>query len=169
MGKRPRYWLDSSLFITAEKTMFAFDINASFWGWMSDALDKGTVGAPKKVYEEVVENVRKEDELVRWVKARRKCGLCIEPDANVLAALKKVTAYVFEDGGRYKPAFAIHFVKGADPWIIAYAMAHKGVVVSQETDGQPTANRVRIPDVCEHFGVECIKVWDMLRKLEVRL
>jgi hypothetical protein len=60
-------------------------------------------------------------------------------------------------------------VNGADPWIIAHAIADGGTVVSQETDKRPNANRVRIPDVCQHFGVPCIKVWDMLRNLNVKL
>jgi len=48
-------------------------------------------------------------------------------------------------------------------------MADGGTVVSQETDKQPLANRVRIPDVCEEFGVPCKKVWEMLRDLKVKL
>lgn len=164
-----RHWLDSSVFITSRDTMFGFDINTTFWNWMDGALDSGSVAAPRAVYTEVVENVRTVDDLARWVKTRRKKGLCIEPDQRTIQALKSVTAYVFQPGGRYQHPFALDFVKGADPWIIAHAMADGGTVVSQETDKQPLANRVRIPDVCDQFGVPCVKVWEMLRNLKVKL
>jgi uncharacterized protein DUF4411 len=164
-----RHWLDSSVFITARDTMFAFDINASFWAWMTTALESGIVVAPKKVYMEIVENVRMTDDLAIWVKTRRKKGLCVEPDEKTLQALKSVTNYLFQPGGRYEYPFALDFVRGADPWIIAHAMADGGTVVSQETDKQPLAKRVRIPDVCDKFGVPCVKVWDMLRNLNVKL
>lgn len=165
----PKYWLDSSVFITAKDTMFGFDINASFWTWMDGALKEGTISAPRKVYSEIVENVRVTDDLATWVKARRKNGLCIEPDHNALTALSTVTRYVFQENGRYKYPFALDFVRGADPYLIAAAIADGGIIVSQETDKKPLANRVRIPDVCDQFGVDCIKVWEMLRNLKVKL
>jgi hypothetical protein len=164
-----RYWLDSSIFITSRDTMFGFDINATFWNWIEGAAKSDIVVAPKAVYKEVVENVRTIDDLARWMKTRRKRGFCIEPDADTVAALKIVTQYVFQPGGRYQHPFALDFVSGADPWVIAHAIADGGTVVSQETDKHPLANRVRIPDVCGEFGIKCIKVWDMLRELKVKL
>src|SRR5690349_1330148 len=127
----PRHWLDASVFITARDTMFGFDINTSFWAWMDQALSKGVVAAPRKVYSEIVENVRVTDDLARWVKARRKHGLCIEPNGDTLKALKSITEYVFRQNGRYEYPFALDFVRGADPYIIAAAIADGGTVVSQ--------------------------------------
>src|SRR6266849_6415840 len=149
--------------------MFAFDINTTFWKWMGEVLESGVVVAPQKVYQELVENVRITDDLARWVKTRRKNGLCIETDAKTFQALKSVTTYIFQPNGRYGYPFALDFVRGTDPWIIAHAMADGGTVVSQETDKQPLAKRARIPDVCDQFGVPCEKVWDMLRNLGVKL
>jgi Domain of unknown function (DUF4411) len=149
--------------------MFGFDINATFWNWLGGALESRIVVAPKAVYQEVVENVRTADDLSRWIKTRRKMGCCIEPDERTMAALKIVTQHVFQPGGRYAQPFALDFVNGADPWIIAHAIADGGKVVSQETDKHPNAQRVRIPDVCDDFGIECIKVWELLRELKVKL
>jgi len=165
----PRYWLDASVFITARDTMYGFDINTSFWTWMDQASRNGIVGAPRKVYTEIVDNVKGTDDLGRWVKARRKNGLCIEPDSKTIQALKAVSSYVFKENGRYEYPFALDFVRGADPYVIAAAIADGGTIVSQETDRHPLAKRVRIPDVCEQFGVECVKVWEMLRNLKVKL
>lgn len=148
--------------------MFAFDINSSFWSWLDGALKQGIVVAPQKVYREIVENIKQKDDLAVWVKSRRKNGLSIEPDGDVFRATKQIANYVF-NSGRYQQPFALEFSRGADPWLIAHAMAKKGVIVTQETDRHPDAQKVRIPDVAGHFGTSCIKVWDMLRALKAKL
>ena len=79
----PRYLIDTSVFITSRDTMFGFDINTSFWAWMDKALKADIIGSPREVYREVVENARITDDIARWVKTRRKDGLCIEPDAAI--------------------------------------------------------------------------------------
>jgi hypothetical protein len=148
--------------------MYAFDIHTTFWTWMDGALKRGDVGCPRYVFKEIVENVRVEDNLARWVGARKKHNLHIEPNEDVYASLKKVTQYVFKSG-RYTMPFALDFMKYADPWIIAYAMGYGGKIVTQESGTQDKAAAVFIPDVCHKFNVDCVKVWDMLRELDVRL
>lgn len=120
------------------------------------------------MFKEIVENVRVEDALAKWIKSRKRNSLHIEPNEDVYAALKKVTQYLFKSG-RYKQEFALDFVKYADPWIIAYAMGYGGKIVTQESGTQDLAARVFIPDVCNKFDIKCVKVWDMLRELDVKL
>jgi hypothetical protein len=163
-----RYWIDSSVFINSSKTTFAFDINKSFWNWLDGALKKETVMAPAKVYKEIVDNTRPKDQLAVWVKSRRKNGLCVEPSGDVFAATKQIADYVF-NSGRYQQPFALEFSRCADPWLIAHAMADKGIIVTQETERHSEAQKVRIPDVAGKFDVDCMKVWDMLRALKVTL
>lgn len=148
--------------------MFAFDINSSFWGWLDGALKQRVVVAPQKVYKEIVENIKQKDDLAVWVKSRRKNGLSVEPDGEVFKATKQIANYVF-NSGRYQQPFALEFSRGADPWLIAHAMPEKDIIVTQETDRYPNAQKVRIPDVAWNFGISCIKVWDMLRALKVKL
>ena len=51
----------------------------------------------------------------------------------------------------------------ADPFVIAVARVHSLTVVTGESGG--TANRPKIPNVCEHYGIRCINVVTMLREL----
>ncbi len=46
-------------------------------------------------------------------------------------------------------------------------MAHNHVVVTHETriTEDPKLTRVKIPNVCAHFGVTCITPFQMLRQL----
>jgi hypothetical protein len=165
----PKYWIDSSVFITAKDTMYAFDINSSFWAWMDKAIRVGDVGAPSRVFKEVVESVVTADELATWVKSRKKNGLCIEPNTDVISAIAQINRYVFKSG-RYEYKFAMDFMRQeADSWIIASAMGYGGEIVTQETELGPASHHVRIPDVANHFGIRCKKVWDMLRDMKASL
>jgi len=49
----------------------------------------------------------------------------------------------------------------ADPFVIAYAGCHNGCVVTQEAH-RPNASR--IPNVCEHFGIQCICLEEFMKK-----
>jgi hypothetical protein len=48
----------------------------------------------------------------------------------------------------------------ADPFVIARAAVLGGTVVSEESF-KPNAQK--IPNVCQHFGIPCIKLGDFLR------
>ena len=66
----------------------------------------------------------------------------------------------------YKPAQVEVFGRGADAFVIAHAMADHGTVVSFESDKHPdTQQRIRIPDVCGHFGIGCINLKGLLSAL----
>ena len=56
---------------------------------------------------------------------------------------------------------------GADPWVIAHAIAHGGVVVTFEARAPVNSQQVKIPNVCQHFHMRCITTYQMLRELGV--
>ena len=88
-------------------------------------------------------------------------GFFIEPDGDVQKALQEIADYA---NSRYPAHQAAHFLDGADPWIIAQAKAHGGVVVTFEARA-PQGNKPKIPDVCDHFAVESRNLWSVLREL----
>ena len=124
-----------------------------------------------KVFEELT-NEFHDDDLAAWARARRDTHFT-SPDDEVYAALTKVADYVVATYGK---AFADDFLDGADPWLIAHAMAHGGRVVSRETTiNQPNPNRntnlveskVKIPNICGIFEVQPVSLSEMLRELGV--
>lgn len=48
----------------------------------------------------------------------------------------------------------------ADPWVIAYAQALDGVVVSEEQTG---GNNIKIPNVCRELGVDHMNLLELFR------
>lgn len=49
----------------------------------------------------------------------------------------------------------------ADPWLVARGRHLVGCVVSQES---PKENSAKVPNVCEHFGVECTKIRELMSR-----
>ena len=116
------------------------------------------------VYDELVVGVQ--DDLALWIRERRRSGLVVEPDAEVQAALREIANYV---NGNFPASRAASFLGGADPWVIAHALATSGVVVTQEARVPLNSTKVKIPNVCTVFSVESMNTYRMLRELGVSL
>ena len=55
------------------------------------------------------------------------------------------------------------FISGADPWLIASAMHHDLVVVTQDVLVPADSQKIKIPNICVEFDVECINIFDLIR------
>ena len=56
-----------------------------------------------------------------------------------------------------------HINNSADPWVIAYARAMGGVVVSEERRRATGGGGVKIPDVCDGLGVTHFDLLELFR------
>jgi hypothetical protein len=56
----------------------------------------------------------------------------------------------------------------ADPWVIAFAMAEKAVVVTKESPSSAPTKRVKIPDVCRALDVPYLNDFDFAREVGIR-
>jgi len=172
------YWLDANVFITAKNGFYAFDINESLWNCLDSLLKAGTVLSPSAVFSELLK-FPKDDPLKPWVKTRQGSGLCVEPSKEVQRCLCQIADYIYTEMVirkkskgtelRWKPAEANRFARGADAFVIAHAMEGKGTVVTFESALHPDSRIIRIPDVCNHFGVPYTDLSGMLRELKIKL
>ena len=155
------YWQDANVFIQAKNKTYKFGRVPQFWAFLSAQLEAGTLKVPKIVYEELV---KINDELATWCKARKTKGLCVHANKQVQACYQQIANHVMT---KYAERHANEFLKGGDGWVIAHAMAERGIVVTQESD-KPTKTKVKIPNVCKEFGVKCIDTYDMLEELDFK-
>jgi hypothetical protein len=161
----PDYWLDSDVLIESKKRWYSFQIAPGFWEFLDQEANAGHIAASSRVYHEIVDET--DDDLADWAKNRRGPPLFIDPDAAVQAALTEIVDYVH---ATYPPVHAQRFLSGADPWIIAHAKVHGGTVVTLETlITDPSAKRVKIPNVCAHFEVPYTNLFTMLTSLGMSL
>lgn len=115
------------------------------------------------VYDELL---KKDDEVAKWARERRTTALFVEPDEGVQTAFREVTRHV---QGEYAANQAAVFLSGADPWLIAHAMARGGKVVTLETRVSANSQKVKIPNVCDAFNVGFANTYAMLRELGVSI
>ena len=156
----PDFWLDSNVFIEGKKGPYGFDIAPRFWNLIDELIEDGRIACPVHVHQELLEG---QDEIEEWAKKRRHSGLFVDPTDAVQEEFVEIASYVTE---RYRNKFNIRrFLGRANPWVIAHAITDKSTVVTLETRVPSNSQKVKIPNVCEHFTFECVNTYEMLRQL----
>jgi hypothetical protein len=80
-----------------------------------------------------------------------------------------VAAHVAAQAGEMKVGALDEFLAGADPWLIAKAMALKdAIVVTHEQFNLQIRRKFSIPNVCHHFGVQWIDTFELLSRTDAR-
>ena len=143
------------------------DIVPGYWALVEQKAAAGVIKSPRLVFTEVVDNGTlpdgSKDDLARWLVAKE-AAIIVESDQNAQRFFTQIANYV---SGVYEPQKVQVFLSGADAWVISHALAYGGRVVSMETREPPSKNKksVKIPDVCDHFGVGHADPIEMLRQL----
>ncbi|MGI8424077.1 MAG: DUF4411 family protein [Chloroflexota bacterium] len=151
------YWLYTGAFIETWKGPYAIDVAPGYWTLLYYLAGHDLAQSPVAVLHELRET---RDQLLAWVEERH-ASFFLLPDEAVYQSFAEVGELVTAD---YEPPHSNRFLDVADPWLIAQALAHGGAVVTLESKAGKGDPRVKIPNVCEALSVECISVYDMLRR-----
>ena len=166
------YCLDTSVFIQASRAYYAFDLAPGFWIALQQYAERKALTSPMAVFTELAKG---NDELAKWAKVN-KGFLFVEPDDKVIEVFRQIADF---STSRYDDEHWVReFLAGADPWVIAQAKAHNLVVVAMEVNKgseelNPKTKRIRgklkIPNMCSHFGVKSISTYELVRTLKIGL
>lgn len=156
------YLLDADTLIQAKDEYYAFDLCPGFWNWVDQQNEAGTMFSVQAVKEELM---RGDDELARWA-AYRETGFFLPVDERTSGAMAAVSGWV--QAGDFRDDAKRVFLAGADPWLIAHALAHGHTVVTHEVHVDGQKNKVKIPTVCRALNVPCIRTFEMLRTERAR-
>ena len=158
------FWLDANVFIAPFKQGFYdFDVAPSFWNLLVQRASDGQLASVSRVYDELAHG---EDPLADWIRRHSDTSLFLEPDEEVQRAMGRVATYVT---GRYDTPQVVDFLAGADPWLIAHAIAKGGKVVTFERRIGSNSSRIKIPNVCDHFRIETISLYQMFTEANIVL
>ena len=157
-----RYCLDANVFIQAKNGPYGLDFHPSFWKFMAVQVDAEVICSPKMVYDELASG---EDDLADWVKDRKDQGMFVVPDERIQVVFGDIADNVEQ---KYANHHARLFLDGADPWVIAHAKVQGAVVVTHEKLVNDESAKVKIHNVCVHFGVKYVDTYEMLRTLGAR-
>lgn len=158
----PRHCLDANVFIEAKKGPYGMDIVPAFWDWLDRQVNAGNIYSSTMVYEELVAG---NDELAQWVHMRKNSGFFEQPSAQIQQYFQAIANFV---GTRYPQYEVERFLNSADPWIVAHSMNNHSIVVTHETLVATNSQRIKIPNICQNFGVDCMGPYQMLRELGAR-
>jgi hypothetical protein len=166
------YCLDTSVYTQAHREYYAFDLAPGFWKSLRSNAELKVLTSPMAVYSEIEDG---KDELEKWVRDNKNI-LFTDPDDKLIESFRQIVEFINE---RYEAEHWIRqFLAGADPWVIAHAKAHSLIVVAMEgRKGSEEQNnkthrfigKIKIPNVCDHFGVKCISTYEMVRALKIGL
>ncbi len=156
------YLLDSNTLIEAKNGYYHFEVCPGFWDWILSKHGEGAVLSIERVGRELADGA---DELSDWAVGPA-AGLFVAPDEATVAKMTLVADWVmrrpFDEKSRAR------FFSKADPFLIAHALAHGHTVVTHETKVPDTSTKVKVPNVCEAFGVEWVHSFKMLRQEKAR-
>lgn len=140
----PLYSFDTSALINGRRDLLPPVTFPSVWQRIEAMIDVGSI----RCVDEVLRELGKKDGDVIHAWAKQRPGLFLELDPDIQGATSRILSdypkLVGVGNGR----------NGADPFVIALALARDGVVVTEERRGSPT--RPKIPDVCDALGIECL-------------
>ncbi len=160
-----RYWVDANSFIWGARDPFPMPGMMVYWSWLEKQVAAGKIISHRRVIEEVLAGTKKTDSdpLISWVRSRRDKLADSSPDSKECQGLVgQLSEFSLKKFGMAK---TIEFTRGADLWLIARAKLDDGAVVTQESDKKP----VRIPTVCNQFGVPFKTIFQMNRELGIKL
>jgi hypothetical protein len=155
------YLLDADVFIQAKNLHYGLDFCPAFWDWLIASNAASLAFSTEKVGDEIEAGG---DELSGWAEARG-TGFFLKPDAAILPALGKVSAWATSQN--YEPAAVNTFLQVADFYLVAHALAHGFTVVTHEIASAST-KKIKIPNACIGLGVKCMTPFEMLRHERAR-
>jgi len=156
------YLLDANTFIEAKNRFYRQDICPGFWEWLDEITLGDEIKSIEKVYDELAVG---NDDLAGWVKARRNEGRFLAVDTDIQNAFRRIVADV--NAADYRADAQRKFLAGADPWLVATALAHGATVVTHENHEPQVKRRVPLPNVCRRFNVAFTDLFTLLAGQDV--
>lgn len=164
MTSNDEYVLDASVFIQAARRYYAFDLAPKFWNSLIENAANGRICSIDRVLGELK---RGKDDLTRWATDRFDHAFVSTDQADVIQNFGDVMIWV-NGHSQFRNEAKADFARGADGWLVAYAMTTNCVVVTEERLNPDIRRRVPIPNVCNEFDVLSLNTFELLRKLGVR-
>ncbi|MGI8676169.1 MAG: DUF4411 family protein [Nocardioidaceae bacterium] len=157
--------LDANAFIEANRLYYGFDIAPGFWTWLADPSLAGQVASIDAVKDEITAGT---GDLVDWARACP-AGFWLTDTEDMLTAMRELAAWATDPARQYRQQAIDEFLDSADFKLIAYAMASGATVVTREQPAPDSKKKIKIPDVCNDFGVAWSDPFSVYRTLGMRL
>ena len=149
------YSLDTSALIAAFHERYPIENFPSLWCKIEALIKKGRLKMSQIVFDEAM----RDTEIKQWCDENQ-----LKPDFQVTID-ESVQEQVSEVLSEFPRLVDSRTGKsGADPWVVALALTIESCVVVTEENRTYSENRPKIPDACDHFDLQCLKIVDLIEK-----
>ena len=150
------YIFDTSPFVILSRHFYPKRF-PTLWEKFDSMIQDEKIISVKEVFNEI-NSYGDTDRLIEWAKTHK--NIFLKPDREELVFVTEI----FQIGHFQTLIRKKERLQGkpvADPFIIAKAKILNGIVVSEE---QWRKNSAKLPNICEHFKVECIDFEKFMEK-----
>jgi len=147
------YSIDSGALIDAWVRKYPPDVLPTLWDNISDLVASQKILAPEEV---LLELERGDDDLFDWAKERSE--MFVSPDN----AIQDCVSQIVNTYPTFLPDRAADGI-WADPYVIAVAQVHGGIVVTSELLAPSSAKNLKIPNICNDLDIECLSALEFIR------
>ena len=151
------YLLDSNYWIYGMKN-YPLDLFPSFWDKMKLHIDNGDVVIHETVLNEIN---RKDDALKIWFDSL-KSYKPMKTSKNILPDYLKIINWAKNAGYTREAITEFEDQSRADAWLCAESKLNNYVLVTNEVRSN-SKNKIKIPNVCDQFGIDCINNFNFMR------
>ena len=166
------FLVDSNSFMTPYRFYYALDLVPAYWNAIKQHMKTGRIVVLDMVKEEIEKG---KDELATWLSKVEDITVIPHVNAETILRYQEVIQYI-STCGLYKATALHNWAQSgiADPWLIASAIANGYTLVTEEVGSGGLSKKnpnkaAKIPDVANHFGTKTINIYDMMRKLHIKI
>lgn len=156
------YVVDANVLIQAHRLHYRFRICPGFWASLIHFNQSGLLCSIDRVQSELKKG---KDQLTKWSNQLPKGFFQSTKEPEVVKACGEVSRWVLGNS-QYKEVAKNEFLRGADPWLIAYASTHNCRLITSEQPAPDSKTKIKIPDVCNAIQAEWGCPFDMLEEAE---
>lgn len=157
------FLVDTNILVEAYRRYYAFDLVPSFWDFLERNFESGNLVSIRPVLDELKEG---NDALTEWAKDRPQFFKDIA-DLATFQMMGEIADWVKNQD--YRQSAVDEFLRIADYLLVAYAAAHGLTVLTHELPSPDAKKRVKIPDVCNAFGIDYVDTFTMMRLLDAQI
>lgn len=165
------YILDANFFIQAHRAHYPLDVVVSFWkkfqSLSSTSIDDHYLISIDKIQSELN---HKQDELSNWCQKNLQSGF-FKNSSVAMNEYSKVVQWA-STHSTYTNAAKSEFLASteADAFLVAYALTNPSdyTIVTHETSRPNIIKRIKLPEVCDAFGIKYCNTIEMFRQLKVK-
>ena len=159
-----KYLIDANILISGYKVHYPIDVHVSYWNAIATQIANGNFVIIDKVKNEI-----QDAPIAQWLKQNVDKKL-YETTADSIEQYKRIQKWA-GDNEQFSQPQKTHFAQDnvADSFLVAKALSCGYSIVTYETSAGVGSSKIKIPDVCKAFEVQCVSINDALRELHIQI